>query len=52
MAPQSTCFGPTFGGALAREGGGLNKDDPRVCNSQGKSIGGGEANGKTNVGPF
>ena len=42
-------FGPALREALAR--GGLKKDDPQVGRPKGKVIGGGEANGKTKVGP-
>ena len=50
MAPQAARFGPTLREALARGGGAkikmtLGLADPR------ERVGGGEANGKTKVGP-
>ena len=48
MAPQAACFGPTLRQALARGAKikmTLGLADPR------ERVGGGEANGKTKVGP-
>jgi hypothetical protein len=49
VAPQAAQFGPTLRQALAR-GGGLIKMTLGLITPKG-NIGGGEANGKTNVGP-
>ena len=51
MAPQSARFGPALREALARGGGGAKiKMTLGLITPKGK-VGGGEANGKTKVGP-
>ena len=49
-APDIARFGPTLRQALARGGGAKIKMTLGLA-TQGKGIGGGEANGKTKVGP-
>ena len=50
MAPQAARFGPTLRQALSRGGGAKIKMTLERATPKGK-VGGGEANGKTKVGP-
>ena len=49
MAPQAAQFGPTLRQALARGGAKIKMTLGLITPKE--NIGGGEANGKTNVGP-